>query len=690
MHRSTRFKEYHNWLLLVYEKLYEGSLSKLINCGLVNHVCDILRDELEHCDYDSLRRKISSFDDGKCTVHLAGSGTCPFAPLYRSTSPTYQQIQEDMKSTAYISDYNYNFHQQARGEDSLSPCSSPAHSWSSGSSSPCHSGISIASYSSFSEDEGCYSSCPTPQKRLRSASPGELPKPKPSVINSSPEEIDRDVDENGPVLKKLKLEDGSSSSSDSKNGTKTRCDKSLYALKSSGKKIVNVLNILHKCSHITPFPDDMLEILPILLGIIVRGKVSLMPQRAQYEVVESDDEFRDLSRRTFEVSYKIILKMCSIIQIFPEMVVSGIIPVLHRLQEPMPITTLNTEAQAGVVQEYCSNLITRMVGLENDTAGWREGFIMRTLLVNNSAISPNKMDQMVLNIPLLYEKHPAILRKFEMKAKSWSKILEMLVNSDDTSFYSFEDCSLALCSICNAIGVKWQALDAGKSVPTLLNVPSGESDAYKIVCTDDVITTRNNTGNVLVGLDDGNTLLVTKDLLVNASPVFAAMFNGSFVEGFEQKVNLSNVSLNAACLLLNQLYLQGQATNLSSSTDNNCHIQYDLSIIFEIFSLADRFLLDEIYERALNTLITKYICPNSAPMIYGESVKLLNLQKSSNRRQTLGDSNLNLFILKYILTAKGVRMSERCSAIRKVFETVMPDHVVRDLKLLIEHNMYKS
>lgn len=89
--RSTRFKEFHDWLLRVYENLYEVSLSKLIKCGLVNHLCEIMREELENCDYDSLRKKISTLDDGRCSVHQ-NIGTCPFAPVYRCSSPSYQKV----------------------------------------------------------------------------------------------------------------------------------------------------------------------------------------------------------------------------------------------------------------------------------------------------------------------------------------------------------------------------------------------------------------------------------------------------------------------------------------------------------------------------------------------------------------------------------------------------------------------
>lgn len=556
-----------------------------------------------------------------------------------------------------------------RGDDSLSPLSSPAHSVTSGSSSPAYSGTSETSFLSFSEDEGCFSeSCASPHvKRPRSISPDSR-----GVINKSAED-------HGPSIKKVRLEDGSYA-----NATSTPYEKpeSLESLKTRAKKIGSVLNILYKCTHISPFPEEMLEITPILLGIIVRGKVSLMPQRVEYQKVETDEEFRELSRRTFEVSYKIILRMCSSILIFPKFIVSGIVPILHRLQEASPGE--NEKQQMAIVQEYCSNLITRMVGLEND-AGWREGFIMQTLLVNKLSISLDKMNQTALNIPLLYEKHPGTLRKFEMKAKSWTKILDMLVNSDDTSFYTFEDCALALCSICRALGVKWKSKIAYQIRP-LFNVTSGAncSDVYKLVPKDTLVE---DALTVLLTLDDGNGILVNKDLLVNASPVFSAMFNGHFVEADENKVHLPNVSVTAVCLLIDQINMQMKSAKDTESCLGNQNL-HDMSTIFELLSLTDRFMLEEIYERALNTLITKYICPYSAPTIYAESVKLQSLNKSSTL--ALGDSGLNLYILKYILTADGIRMSERCNAVRKVFDTVEPEHVVRDLKALIEHNMYKS
>lgn len=87
--RSSRFKDYHEWLLNVYEKLYEVSLSKLVECGLVSHLCDIIRQEMEDCDYGTLRSKISSLHDCKCSIHREG---CPFVPVYRCNSPSYQKV----------------------------------------------------------------------------------------------------------------------------------------------------------------------------------------------------------------------------------------------------------------------------------------------------------------------------------------------------------------------------------------------------------------------------------------------------------------------------------------------------------------------------------------------------------------------------------------------------------------------
>lgn len=605
-----------------------------------------------------------------------------------------------MKFATLMPEDTINMELQRRKEDdSLSPCSSPAYSWTSGSSSPIYSRAN-AGYSSVSEDEGCFSpssSSDSPSlKRFRCDSPeSDLEKQELNIQSLAFSDCEEaDSDEQGPAFKKLKLEDGSSSSSFSDSGASKgfKCSKSLDVLKASVKKIVAVLNILYKCTYINPFPESILQIMPILVGIIVRGKISLMPQRVEYQSTQTDDEFRDLSRRSFEVSYKILLQMSSIYNIFPGIIVSGIIPILNRLEEPI-ITSNNSEMdeQVGIVQRYCTNLLTRMVGLENDTAGWREGFIMRTLLVNNSSLTDDKMDQMVLNIPLLYEKHPSTLRKFEMKAKSWTKILDMLLNSDESSFYRFEDCALALCSICRALGIKWKAYGLGRELPLLFHVPPQlllEAGIIKTKSEDDTNNYVQDETTVELVLDDGSVLFVNKDLLVYASPVFSAMFNGHFVEAGEQKVHLPNISKNGVCLLINQIYMLNN--NLSSKSGNVLQQnECELETIFELFSLADRFLLEDIYEMALNTLITKYICPYSAPMIYAESVKLTSLQKFGKKKEMMGDSSLNLFILEYILTADGIRMSERCNAIRKTFDAVMPEHVVQDLKALIENYMYK-
>lgn len=576
------------------------------------------------------------------------------------------------------------------GEDSLSPFSSPSHSFTSGGSSPVYSDSSSIGVSSLSDDEGCYSSVGS----MRSSSPESVESTLPRFKRRRPVEVNQDAlssdaesDCISSPVKRIKLdEDGS----DKPN------ENSLEKLKFSVKRIAGVLNILHKCAYISPFPSEMLQIIPILLGIILRGKVSLMPQHSDYQTAASDDELRELSRRTFEVSYKILLKMASIFQLFPDLIVSGMIPILIRLQEPC---TPGSEDQAMVVRDYCANLINRLVGIENDTAGWREGFIMRSLLVNSTSLSAEKMDQMILNIPLLYQNHATTLRKFEMKAKSWTKILEMLVNADESSFYRFEDCALALCSICSALGVKWKPYRKGTQLP-FLQFPKSRDviNQHVIMTLKDTVpepvempaeVEQNEANMVKLCLDDGTTFSVNKDLLIQASPVFLAMFNGNFIEAGQQKVHLPNVSNTAVSLLLDQIFMLSQITDIDSNATSN-DVQYDLGVIFELFSMADRFLLEEVYERTLNTVVTKYICPQSAPLIYAESVKLMSLQKSGNDREMLGDASLNLFILKYVLTAENIGISERCNGIRKMFDSVVPEHIVQDLKALIEHHMYKA
>ncbi|CAL8109943.1 unnamed protein product [Orchesella dallaii] len=415
--------------------------------------------------------------------------------------------------------------------------------------------------------------------------------------------------------------------------------------------------------------------------------MSLVPQGIEYRREQNDEEFHETSRRTFEVSYKIVLKMCSTSQIFPEIIISGIIPILHRLQEPMSVTKGNEELMA-VVQRYCANLIRAMTGFENDTYGWREGYIMRYLLTKDSS---DKMDQMTVNIPLLYQKHSSTLRKFEMKAKSWSKILEMLINSDDVTFYRFEDCTLALCSICVALGIKWTPHDPEHRLPMLSHPPSNLHKAVGISSSDSTNATESSSNHeenrVKLILDDGTIFTVEKDLLLESSPVFTAMFNGHFIESGQQQVLLPGVSKGAVTLLLDQIFMQRQANKLPNGVANGAiSQQYDLATIFELFRLADRFLLEDVYERALNTLMTKCICPNSAPIIYAESVRLVTLRKSESS-QMMG---LSSYILMYVLTAENIRMPERCNAVRKIFDSVVPTHVVEDLKALIEFHMYKN
>jgi hypothetical protein len=193
-------------------------------------------------------------------------------------------------------------------------------------------------------------------------------------------------------------------------------------------------------------------------------------------------------------------------------------------------------------------------------------------------------------------------------------------------------------------------------------------------------------------LDDGYKLNIPKKFLTQASPVFSAMFDGHFLEAGRQRVNIRKTSLSALNALVTQIYQQSLFTSSeteekaqdSSSNDEKplvtCDV-YPLSTLFELLSLSDQFLLDNLYERTLNTLIGYYFCPHSAPRIYEESLKFGGLHKSDNHLSYNG--NLTRLAIKYLLVGDDICFTLRCGAFWKIFDTVDPSNVVHMLKEIL-------
>lgn len=280
-------------------------------------------------------------------------------------------------------------------DSSSSPSSSPSRSWSSDDSGS-ESGVgfrrSNSPGSSSSDDEGCYSPVYSSLSLSPTYSEGSPSETSFSHDRSWHESVSHPRQSKYPKLDSTSHIPFVDEEEQHVNSLSSRNSKTSDSIKNKSKKIVVMLNILQKASFLSPIPDGMANIIPILLSFIIRGIVSLTPQKLRYEDHSKDVEMTRLGRRSFSVAYRILKKLCLDIKFFPEMVKNGTITIVSRL---LPWDAVLTSFES---TENISTLLDTLRGKGNDTSGWREGHLMRTLLISQSDEELTKVSIFVYRI----------------------------------------------------------------------------------------------------------------------------------------------------------------------------------------------------------------------------------------------------------------------------------------------------
>jgi len=430
--------------------------------------------------------------------------------------------------------------------------------------------------------------------------------------------------------------------------------------KDKAKKVTCILNILYKLTFLTPLPIELLCFCPIFLTFFANGKISQEFISKSDIPAEWDEECQSLGRKAFDLSFKLLKSICCSINVFGTLINTGSVSIIYRmssysLPDNVGITRkrrISENCCKMTFDTYCRKLMDALTGSLNETHGWREGFCMRTLLVSKNA---DELDRFALSIPLLYRNNDHAFRNFVAKGNILQRLFSLLTDFNDSS--KLQDCMLALSSISSTLGLKSDMLCCGRKVcNTIVNCARR---CPRIECP------------VKFVLDDELEVVADRKVL-SSSPVFSAMFSGYFKETDEQKVNLRGTSIEALTLLLIQMENE-------VGGDQKVGIG-EISVLFELMSLADQFLLEEIYEKATNTLINN-ICPYSASVTYAESVKWVHLWSSDRTGNRVDISKL---ILRYLLVNDKLSTNLRCSAFLKIFNCVDSSIIVSDLKELIK------
>ena len=84
-------KDFHYWILNLYEQLYEDRLKDLVSRGMIPVLYNFLSKELGEYTLENVRAKIAASDADFCPAHTEDL-QCPFYPQYRCSSPSYTEV----------------------------------------------------------------------------------------------------------------------------------------------------------------------------------------------------------------------------------------------------------------------------------------------------------------------------------------------------------------------------------------------------------------------------------------------------------------------------------------------------------------------------------------------------------------------------------------------------------------------
>ncbi|CAH1403126.1 unnamed protein product [Nezara viridula] len=171
-------------------------------------------------------------------------------------------------------------------------------------------------------------------------------------------------------------------------------------------------------------------------------------------------------------------------------------------------------------------------------------------------------------------------------------------------------------------------------------------------------------GNVLFTLDDGSTVSANKESLSHSCPVFEAMFRGGFKESLQSSVRLSDISADCLSHLTKVLHEYC-----------SCALPKDLSVLLEMISVSDRFLLPDLTVKVLSVVRDNALSHATANQIYDWGLNI--------GQQFEVSANLSEDVVKYMFTGD-MLPSQRVSAVSRILESDNKDRFLEDLRLLIK------
>lgn len=167
---------------------------------------------------------------------------------------------------------------------------------------------------------------------------------------------------------------------------------------------------------------------------------------------------------------------------------------------------------------------------------------------------------------------------------------------------------------------------------------------------------------VTIELDDGSSLDVDRDFLIEKVDYFKMMLTGSFCESNQEVIRLKNVSNEALQCLLNLLKIDYQKMVPPP-------LNVNLFTLLEVLALTDLYLLEKLTDWLSTCVLNYFLKIETASEIYNWSI-------------TSGTNFLRVETVVFLLTAK-MKDSERFNLLESIIEYGFINEIKDDIFRLI-------
>lgn len=168
-------------------------------------------------------------------------------------------------------------------------------------------------------------------------------------------------------------------------------------------------------------------------------------------------------------------------------------------------------------------------------------------------------------------------------------------------------------------------------------------------------------------LDDGSRVTANKTSLCNNSPMFQAMFSGSFSESDQTDVRLSDIS--ASCLI-----------HFLQIADNYCPclLPKDMETLLELIIATDKFLVSHLTPRILSVVMNTALTYKTNHILYNWA-----LEKGYTLPNT---ADIPHIVVKFTLGSK-MTPSQRLESMTAILNSPHRNEFLIDLVNIVQQNL---